>query len=86
MNFHAISRLLLATLILFSSAVIAGAGRYQAYWNGKSYLILDTDDGNMWTFYGDTLLYNGRLKGDDFKSPDKATLWKQSHGKWIKQK
>ena len=86
MNLTTLSRILLAALFFCSSATLAGEGRYQAYWNGKSYLILDTDDGNMWTFYGDTLLYNGRLKGDDFKSPDKATLWKQSHGKWVKQK
>ncbi len=73
-------------LLLGSQAAIAEEGRYQAYWNGKSYMILDTDRGNMWTFYGDTMVYNGRLDGNDFESPEKASIWKQSHGKWVKQK
>lgn len=80
------TRYALALLVLSSTAAIADEGRYQAYWNGKSYMILDTDRGNMWTFYGDTLVYNGRLDGDDFESPDKASIWKQNLGKWVKQK
>ena len=80
------TRYALALLALSSTAAIADEGRYQAYWNGKSYMILDTDRGNMWTFYGDTLVYNGRLDGDDFESPDKASIWKQNLGKWVKQK
>ena len=63
----------------------AGEGRYEAYWNGKSYFILDTDHGHMWNYYGDTLQYNGRIDGDDFNSPDKARIWQQSHGKWIEK-
>jgi len=80
------TRFILPLLLLVSSAAVADEGRYQAYWNGKSYMILDTDRGNMWTFYGDTLVYNGRLNGDDFDSPDKASIWKQNLGKWVKQK
>lgn len=79
-------RFLLPLLLLTSSAALADEGRYQAYWNGKSYMILDTDRGNMWTFYGDTLVYNGRINGDEFDSPKKASIWKQNLGKWVKQK
>jgi len=79
---YAIPALLLITATCSS---FADEGRYQAYWNGKSYLILDTDRGYMWSYYGDTIMYNGRIDGNDFDSPDKATIWKQSHGKWVKQ-
>lgn len=72
-----------SALLLQSTASIAGEGRYEAYWNGKSYLILDSDHGHMWVYYGDTMQYNGRIDGDDFKSPEKAKIWQQSHGKWI---
>ncbi len=86
MKLNRFARYALAFLIISSTAAIADEGRYQAYWNGKSYMILDTDHGNMWTFYGDTLVYNGRIDGDDFDSPDKASIWKQNLGKWVKQK
>ena len=72
-----------ATLI--GAQAHAGEGRYQAYWNGKSYFVLDTDHGHMWNYYGDTLQYNGRIDGDDFNSPDKARIWQQSHCKWIEK-
>ncbi len=75
----------LALLLIASFSSYASSGRYQAYWNGKSYLILDTDNGHMWNFFGNTLQYNGRLDGNDFKSPDEAKIWTQSHGKWIKK-
>lgn len=74
------------TALLFSSTIsLADEGRYQAYWNGKSYMILDTDRGHMWTYFGDTIMYNGQLDGDEFKSPDKTKIWQQSHGKWIEK-
>jgi hypothetical protein len=75
----------LSVLLAFTSSVSAGEGRYQAYWNGKNYLILDTDNGNMWAYYGDTIMYNGRIDGNDFISPEKPKIWTQSHGKWVKQ-
>lgn len=77
---------LLSTALLVSShSLIADEGRYQAHWNGKSYLILDSDHGHMWTYYGDSIQYNGRIDGDDFKSPEKTKIWQQSHGKWIQK-
>ena len=48
-------------------------------------MILDSDKGYMWTYYGDTIMYNGRIDGDNFKSPEKTKIWQQSHGKWIKK-
>ncbi|MDJ0880959.1 MAG: hypothetical protein QNJ56_04850 [Gammaproteobacteria bacterium] len=77
--------LLTALGLILSQPVIADEGRYQAHWNGKSYLILDSDQGHMWTYHGDTIIYNGRIDGDEFESPDKAKIWSQSHGTW-KQK
>ncbi len=74
-----------AALILCTSVSIADEGRYQAYWNGKSYFILDTDKGHMWNYFGDTMMYNGKIDGDDLKSPAKAKIWKQSHGRWVQQ-
>ena len=68
-----------------STPVQADEGRYQAYWNGKSYFILDTDHGHMWNYFGDTIQYNGRIDGDDFVSPIKAKIWQQSHGKWVEK-
>jgi len=76
---------ILPALLLASTVTIADEGRYQAYWNGKSYMILDTDRGHMWTYFGDTIMYNGKLDGDDFKSPSKTKIWQQSHGKWIQK-
>lgn len=77
-------KLLLSTLFatVISAPAFAAEGRYQAHWNGKSYLILDSDHGHMWTYYGDTIQYNGRIDGDEFESPDKARIWQQNHGKW----
>ena len=63
----------------------ADEGRYQAYWNGKSYMILDSDHGHMWTYFGDTIMYNGRIDGDNFQSPEKTKIWTQSHGKWVQK-
>lgn len=74
----------LALFLFASTTAIAGEGRYQAFWNGKNYLILDTDHGHMWAYFGDTLMYNGRIDGDDFKPPEKSPIWNQKHGKWIK--
>ena len=65
-----------------SLAVQAGEGRYQAQWNGKSYFILDTDHGHMWTYQGDSLIYSGRIDGDEFDPPSSPQIWRQSHGKW----
>lgn len=75
-----------ALMLTCSSAAFAEAGRYQAYWNGKSYMILDSDKGYLWTYFGDTIMYNGRFDGDDFESPEKTRIWQQSHGKWIEKK
>ena len=76
---------LLTCLMFASGPLLAGEGRYQAYWNGKSFFILDTDHGHMWNYYGDTLQYNGRIDGNDFTSPEKAKIWQQSHGRWIQK-
>ncbi len=75
----------LPALLLASSVTLADEGRYQAYWNGKSYMIMDSDRGHMWTYFGDTIMYNGKIDGDDFKSPEKTKIWQQSHGKWVKK-
>ena len=75
----------LPALLMASTVTIADEGRYQAYWNGKSYMILDSDRGHMWTYFGDTIMYNGKIDGDEFKSPDKTKIWQQSHGKWVKK-
>lgn len=75
----------LPVLFIASPVTIADEGRYQAYWNGKSYMILDTDRGHMWTYFGDTIMYNGKIDGDNFQSPDKTRIWQQSHGKWIQK-
>lgn len=77
--------LISTALFMTSSSLIADEGRYQAHWNGKSYLILDSDHGHMWTYYGDSIQYNGRIDGDDFRSPEKTKIWQQSHGKWIQK-
>ncbi len=76
---------LMAALTLVSTTGYAGEGRYQAYWNGKNYLILDTDNGHMWAYFGDTMMYSGKIDGDDFISPDKPKIWTQKHGKWVQQ-
>ncbi|MBT3203862.1 MAG: hypothetical protein HOM14_14705 [Gammaproteobacteria bacterium] len=75
----------LPALLMTSTVTIADEGRYQAYWNGKSYMILDSDRGHMWTYFGDTIMYNGKIDGDEFKSPEKTKIWQQSHGKWVKK-
>lgn len=80
-----LTALMSCAVVLNSASLIADEGRYQAHWNGKSYLILDSDHGHMWTYHGDSIQYNGRIDGDDFQSPDKSTIWQQSHGKWIKK-
>ena len=79
--------LLTAGSILTSvtSTVQADEGRYQAHWNGKSYLILDTDNGHIWTYHGDSILYSGRISGSDFNPPEKVKIWQQKHGKWEKK-
>ena len=71
--------------LLFGSVSAYDEGRYQAYWNGKNYMILDTDNGHIWAYFGDTLMYNGKLDGDNFVSPEKTKIWTQSHGKWIRK-
>lgn len=81
-NLMALSMLTITSLV--GSNVSADEGRYQAHWNGKSYLIMDTDDGHIWTYYGDSILYSGRIDGSDFKPPEKVKIWQQKHGKWEK--
>ena len=76
---------IIALLLIASFSSYASSGRYQAYWNGKSFLILDTDHGHMWNYFGDTLQYNGRIDGSDFDSPEESKIWQQSHGKWIRK-
>ena len=75
-----------ACSLLNLSTVQASEGRYQAYWNGKSYLIMDTDQGHMWAYHGDSLIYNGRIDGDDFEPPEKPKIWQQKRGNWERQK
>jgi hypothetical protein len=75
----------LVSILIIGNTVSADEGRYQAHWNGKSYLILDSDNGHMWTYFGDSIIYNGRINGDEFKSPEKAKVWVQSHGTWKQQ-
>ena len=75
----------LPTLLMISTVTVADEGRYQAYWNGKNYMIMDTDRGHIWAYYGDTIQYNGKIDGDEFTSPKKAKIWQQSHGKWIQK-
>ena len=70
------------TMLTAVAPVQANEGRYQAHWNGKSYLILDTDSGHMWTFHGNSMLYNGRIDGGDFEPPEKPKIWQQNHGQW----
>jgi hypothetical protein len=73
------------SLLTFTS-VQAAEGRYQAHWNGKEYLILDSDKGHMWTYRGTSMLYNGRIDGDEFEPPESPGIWQQNHGRWTKQK
>lgn len=80
-----LTTLVSTAFLLTSNSLLADEGRYQAHWNGKSYLILDSDRGHMWTYFGDSIQYNGRIDGNDFESPEKSTIWQQSHGKWIKK-
>lgn len=83
-NIIALSLLTIGSMV--TSASLADEGRYQAHWNGKSYLIMDTDDGHIWTYYGDSILYSGRIDGSNFKPPEKVKIWQQKHGKWEKNK
>lgn len=69
--------------ILTSSAY--AEGRYQAHWNGKSYLVIDSENGHLWTYHGDSIVYNGRVDGDEFEPPEAAQIWQQRHGKWSKK-
>jgi hypothetical protein len=84
-------RLKLITLALVTSLGMAFSnahadeGRYQAYWTGKYFMILDSDDGNIWSYFGDQIMYNGRIDGEDFQSPEKTKIWNLSHGKWVRQ-
>ena len=73
------------SLLTFTSGQ-AAEGRYQAHWNGKTYLILDSDNGHMWTYSGTSMLYNGRIDGDEFEAPETPKIWQQNHGRWTKQK
>lgn len=77
--------LLVGSMLATSISTFADEGRYQAHWNGKSYLILDSDHGHIWHYYGDTIQYNGRIDGDEFQSPEKTKIWQQSHGKWVQK-
>jgi len=76
---HYLTALLL--LIAFNS-VSADENRYQAHWNGSSYLIIDSDEGHMWTKRNDSLIYNGQLDGDSFIPPELPQIWQQKHGRW----
>ena len=82
-------KLILSAFIAFSmlnpGISQAGEGRYQAHWNGKSYLILDTDNGHMWTYHGDSILYNGRIDGNEFDPPKESQIWQQKRGNWARQ-
>lgn len=70
--------------VVFSSASYAAANRYQAIWNGKTYLIIDSDNGHMWTFRGNSMIYNGQVDGDEFNPPEVPQIWQLKHGKWTK--
>ena len=85
-NFKKLTLSAFVAISLFNiGALQASEGRYQAYWNGKSYLILDTDNGHMWAYHGDSMLYNGRIDGDEFEPPKQSNIWQQKHGKWVRQ-
>ena len=75
------------TLITFliATAGQADEGRYQAHWNGKYFLIVDTDKGHLWTYHGNTMLYNGRVVGDEFEPPEKPQIWEQKHDTWSRR-
>ena len=74
----------LLVTILFSATSFASANRYQAIWNGKSYLIIDSDNGHLWTFRGNSMIYNGQVDGDEFNPPEVPQIWQLKHGKWKK--
>jgi hypothetical protein len=78
----ALSLFTAGSIMSVTSTAVADEGRYQAHWNGKSYLILDTDNGHIWTYRGDSILYSGRIDGSDFKPPEKVKIWQQKYGKW----
>ena len=73
-------------ILLTSTAIQAVEGRYQAHWNGKSYLILDSENGHIWTFEGDAMTYSGRVDGKDFIPSESTNAWKRDHGRWQRQK
>lgn len=85
MKINKLLTIALPAMLLASTVTIADEGRYQAFWNGKNYLIMDTDRGHMWSYFGDTLMYNGKIDGDEFQSPEKTKIWQQSHGKWVQK-
>ena len=71
--------------LLGATAGQADEGRYQAIWNGKSFLIIDTGYGHLWTYHGNSMLYNGRIDGDEFEPPEKPQIWEQKHGNWSRR-
>ncbi len=80
------SVLLTTTILLLSiSAAHAASNRYQAHWNGKSYLIVDSDDGHIWTYRNDSMIYNGQIDGDTFTPPESPQIWQQNHGRWTQK-
>ena len=85
-NFKKLAACAVVIISMFNLGTLqASEGRYQAHWNGKSYLILDTDNGHMWAYHGDSILYNGRIDGDEFEPPKESKIWLQKHGNWIRQ-
>lgn len=75
------------TLVTLMTATAGQAreGRYTAHWNGKSYLIVDSENGHLWSYHGNTIMYNGRIDGDEFEPPLAPQIWEQKHGKWSKR-
>ena len=73
------------TTLLIATPGQASEGRYQAHWNGKSFLIVDSKNGNLWTYHGNTMRYNGRIDGDEFEPPESTQIWEQKHGKWTRR-
>ncbi len=80
-----LSLLTIITLLSGSNPAFAGENRYQAHWNGKTYLIVDSDDGHIWTFSNDSMIYNGQVDGDQFNPPETPQIWQQKHGRWTQK-
>lgn len=78
-------RLFLLALALFGLSGPALAERYNAYWDGKEFLILDSESGHMWSYQKGTLAYNGRIDGDEFVPPKQIQIWNQYRGQWSLQ-